>query len=331
MKKIVTLVFLILVALKSPCLVYGEEISTPKGNVSPIVQEENKKEESKIEKETKVNKEEIIAKDEIYKALLESKNEKIGLLQGNISNLIAFFSAVIAFIALLAAVFGVVLNNSFTKRYEEAKGFKEDVEEKVKEVEKKIDEINTLEGKVLEIREALVENQKVLRKKEEDFVSHLNWIESTSHFLNYLEMKDAITMNYIKFLYFKPSVAPIISNIEDIIQLDFTKYEKDFIEKRQTVTETAGGDETIYATKAEFVEEYNYLINCMKREEDAILNSIESEIEFTDVLEFEGEKLEFIGNDEVESSYQEWNSYYQGLLKLHNQLKGAKEIIVKPE
>ncbi|MEC3557363.1 hypothetical protein, partial [Bacillus thuringiensis] len=81
MRRVFVVCVLLLSFFKVVLPAYAEEGNVPdKGNASPI-QEEIKKEEI-------VNKDEVLNKDEVYKMLLDSKSEKIGLMQGNISSIL---------------------------------------------------------------------------------------------------------------------------------------------------------------------------------------------------------------------------------------------------
>lgn len=130
---------------------YAEEGNVPdKGNASPI-QEEIKKEEI-------VNKDEVLNKDEVYKMLLDSKSEKIGLMQGNISSILAVFGLIIAVLAVVATVFGIRLNKNFSERYDEIKKIKD-------EIDTEKGNLDALKSSMLKTNEELNSAKKELEQK----------------------------------------------------------------------------------------------------------------------------------------------------------------------
>lgn len=251
---------------------------------------------------------ESFSKDEIYKMLIESKEEKIDLLQGNISNVISFFSVIIAIIALLATVFGFVLNNRFTKRYQEVNDIKKEIETDKDQIKKQINDINQLESHLKDIKEELNKEQKKLKEKQSEFTSYLDWIESTSIFLNYLEIKDYRELCFIKFLYLKPFAVNKMKEIESLFK------ENPILMQKMAGSESAT-EETLY-------DEYKYLEKNLLEEETNLVNHINSDVTFENVVEAEeGQKLRISYSEEAESSFEDWYSYYEDLLLLYDKLK----------
>lgn len=94
----------------------AEENSAKKGTgVTQNQDTENAVSNEEIYKLIKEIEKTNLGKEDLYKTLLDMKNEKIGMLQGNISNILAWTAVLIGLIGLIIAVIGIYINYRIKK------------------------------------------------------------------------------------------------------------------------------------------------------------------------------------------------------------------------
>ena len=128
---------------------------------------ENSKETEKLhEMIIKEQGEALSNKEEMYKVLLDTKNDKIGLLQGNISSILTFLGVAIA----LFTIFAVWLTNKIRKATNDLELLRSQVDETKNKLDKNQAMIDEQENKAKDLQKFIQIMQEGLNEKiEEEF------------------------------------------------------------------------------------------------------------------------------------------------------------------
>ncbi|RAT95706.1 hypothetical protein [Brevibacillus sp. Leaf182] len=110
-----------------------------------------------------LQKESLSNKEELYKALIETKNDRIGLLQGNISSILSVLGIIIAALALFAFWLAKKIKAA-TDKIQKLKEQVDDTNQKLSETQDKIDKQQSQADQIQEILEVSQQriNEKIL-------------------------------------------------------------------------------------------------------------------------------------------------------------------------
>ncbi|MEC3543912.1 hypothetical protein P9135_28995, partial [Bacillus thuringiensis] len=304
MRRVFVVCVLLLSFFKVVLPAYAEEGNVPdKGNASPI-QEEIKKEEI-------VNKDEVLNKDEVYKMLLDSKSEKIGLMQGNISSILAVFGLIIAVLAVVATVFGIRLNKNFSERYDEIKKIKD-------EIDTEKGNLDALKSSMLKTNEELNSAKKELEQKDQKLASYIEKTDGILVYLDYLDIQDSRALSQMKFIYLNPKADLLLSKIEDILK---KAYVEKYINEEESSQDEKKEIEDERSRKEETWNNFEYLKSGLKSEATNMYKFLNSNLKYDDVVDILDDGKERVNyGEDVEACFEEWYGYYEDLLQLHSTL-----------
>jgi uncharacterized membrane protein len=290
MKKLFLLIFLFSTLINSD-IAYGAQLKTNTETQKYVTKDELDKLLEEFEEKNGPT------KQEMQQLLIEIQKDKIGLLQGNISSILALIGVIIAVITLLAGAFGVWLNDRFTKRYQEITTMKGEIEEKKKQIDNVKSEVIQKEIEIMDI----VENLKMLISEQEKSLQNL---------------KDKLEMN------------------KDIV--DYLKYVELLVEREKVIREFKELKEKVkdaitnildYKSKGLILPEHlsdptelDYLLNCLEKEEENFIEESNKEIDYQYFLTY----ILDDNDNEVENSLKNIYSDYEGY---YNSLKRILELV----
>lgn len=263
-----------------------------------------------------------VSEKDLYETLLKAKDEKISFLQGNISSILAIIGIILALLAILVAIFGFWLRSEFGDKHQRVKEIRD-------ELENKLSKVTDLESELRTTRRELEDMRHILRKKEEEFSQKFNWIDSTSNFLAYLEVKDQRLLSSLKILYLKPKAEEVIKHMHEVLELDFSSYETQETVLARVAAQLAGKPENIKSEKERMQGQLEEIKNNLVQEEKDIRDKLQTNLQFKDVLEVDDAGKEtFDYEDELKHICDSWEHEYKRLTKLHTKFKEAEEHII---
>lgn len=243
-------------------------------------------------------------KEEYYK-------EKIGLLQGNISNLIGFFSAVIAIFAIGLTIFGVILNRKFTQKYEEMLQLNNTFQTFDNNARTRAQEVQKTEQKIIQINEDIRTTKDILNEKIINLSDRQQLINSIPHSLQVSEINNSKNLHYNKFVFLNFKCENMIKEIQFTFDnYDFTKYEEFNESSRQVFREVATSEDTSNQnagnyTKADELQKFVDIQDGLKRSEGELLEYVNEPLTI--------EKFDEDTFDESPDFFNEWESYFKDL------------------
>lgn len=236
-------------------------------------------------------------KEEYYK-------DKIGLLQGNISNLIAFFSALIAIFAIGLTIFGVILNKKFTQKYEEMLQLNDTFQTFNNNARTRAEKVHETEQKIVKINEQVCTTRDMLLDRQE-------LINSIPHSLQVLEINSSKSLHYNKFILLRFKCENMIKEIQFTFDnYDFTKYEIFNESSRQAFREVVNSESTSNLnaenyTKSDEVQKFVDIKDGLKRCEGEFLEYVNEPLTI--------EKFDEDTFDESPDFFNEWEGYFKDL------------------
>lgn len=159
----------------------------------------------------------VLTKEEMYKLVIESQKDKIGLLQGNISNVIGLFSVIFAIIAISATVIGYFVRKGFVEKYDKIVKISDEMGKIHDDMKVKYQEFVNIEKKLNDEKEEV--RQQV--EKINEVKIRLEYIEDN---LEFLENKNIAVALLTKFTEMKKQIASQIEVVESVArEFEFEK------------------------------------------------------------------------------------------------------------
>ncbi|MFP7416100.1 V-type ATP synthase subunit I domain-containing protein [Priestia filamentosa] len=318
MRRILFSLLLMFTLINHPFLSYAETTGTTKEAEQSETDQptEEVKQAQTTPNQTQTDNDTVSQKD-LYETLLKSKEEKISLLQGNISSVLTAIGVILAVLTIIFAAFGFWLRNEFGDKHQNVKDIKN-------ELENKLSKVTDLESELKTTKRELEDMRHILRKKEEEFFQKFNWIDSTSNFLSYLEVKDQRLLNSLKILYLKPKAEEMIEYMHEVLKLDFSSYETEETAVERVTAKFRGQPDNIKSDKEKMQEQLEEIKNNLAQEENNIQDQLKIKLQFVDVLETDSSGKETMNyNDELEDICKSWVHEYNRLAKLFIKFKKA--------
>jgi hypothetical protein len=247
--------------------------------------------------------------------LLESRKDKIEILEGNIASILSLIGIVLAVLALLITGFGFWLRHNFTKKYEEVLVLKDTVEDKMKHA-------SALEKSLNSAQDDLNANNKSLINLLNDYKSGIKTIEELRKYIEkYQEYTDTLLINNKTISLFqsdKGNINVMFSEIERLLKKDFSVQEaiQDGIEKM-------GIKKAENPLREQLENKYEYYKKILEEEENKLWYMYKKDIDY--MKDFFTSDEEYA--NEIPDIYKEWKNAYNKIDDIYKQLKGIERFL----
>ncbi|MDN4523187.1 hypothetical protein [Fictibacillus fluitans] len=257
-------------------------------------------------------------------ALLESRKDKIDLLEGNISSILTLLGIILAVLALLFTGFGFWLKGNFTEKLNQVNQMKEEVEKNKKLVDENLQKSNGLNDK-LDIAIGKLKHSK------DEFDRETKYIKSELEKLHFLKNHMQRLEEYVNFHFENIKImhdfnkinmeTPIIlKEIEDLLNLDLDDapiYDV-ITEDIKNILDYHTHEEV--SLKNYLVEAYNYNKNYLKEAEEDVKKRYEEMFSASkDIIN--DDNIEDFYHDELKDSYEEWSNLLTDTKNIQSVLK----------
>lgn len=259
-----------------------------------------------------------VSQSDLYQQLLDEKNDRIGLLQGNISSVLEFIGIIITILTILAAIAGFVINHNLKKTYSQ-------IEKDKDEIKSLMDEAKTWKNRWMTANEITEKLNKDLVNRKSQLTEQANELHNLS---SYNSMQDIFINGLINDIHSVINYYAMKSSLEEFEKKISENLADDYLSKLPVTQEDidlldygTNGSEDKISLRDYLCDIYKYYKESIDEEENILLDGFNKEIDISEdivkiIMHFDGddEEFEFEGNVD---NFIDWKGYYDDIEKLY--------------
>ncbi|MCG1020771.1 hypothetical protein [Sutcliffiella horikoshii] len=255
--------------------------------------------------------------------LLESREEKIGLLEGNISSILALFGIIIAVLTVLFTIFGLILRKSFTDKLKDVKEIQAEIEINKKEVNSNVTDAKVINEQLKTAIIQMNDSNKNLDNKAKLLEDETKNIKKLQAYLYRLELYTKLHVNNLKLInnFHKQNlyIQSICKEVEELLEKEF---------KNNSIPDTVT-DRTQYLEKEDeqtyqkyFKRKYEYYHSNLNNYEKEMIKTYDTLFESSNHIFLDTQ----FDTSQLQSIYSEWKGHFDEVKYIHRELKAVHNI-----
>lgn len=262
---------------------------------------------------------------ELINQLLEMKDDRIGLLEGNISSLLGLLAVVFAVIAVIAIFIGWYLSKRFDDQLKAVENIKEDVRNEKDEIKTISRENENLLIQIRKTHQLLSETEHELSNTKQLFKVKTEDMDRLRVYMQYLEYLNTNHKVVLDYFIERDKFNKVMEELEGYKQSEFIHHSRVVLK----VKEELG----IYNDNKETVEDkINYLYSVVLEEENQLkaeIKKFKPEYEdFYDSLIYEAVSEP---HSDLKAKYGDWEHTIGELKVILNWIKAVSELNAQAE
>jgi hypothetical protein len=256
----------------------------------------------------------LLPEKQLRDEIINMQKDKIALLQGNISNLISFFSTIFGVLAVIAVALGFLLNRIFNTKVEAIERIHHQVKSEKEDITREMKEATQLHKVLNENREYLVDMGNKLAKSKDNYLESLEEIRYLRKKILLQDHKYNRLVEFNNFLILKERAQVYIRELMDPKNTNLLSDENLLMEVNKFA-------ENVVTTKNETImDKLEYFISKLNEKEKNVLDSQHLELSIAD-LDSDGDL-----HDDAISSIGDWKGFFDDIKQIWVLLNDIKPL-----